>query len=338
MLANTYAANGGSTAGDGYAGRSSYEPSVAGEELGRLISRVGTATMHGDVDDEEDYGDDASSHHEMQPASKDAMNITAQSAKLQLDLLVQVSSALRVEGTRNPTLQISDPVAVQALESYEAAISNLRGLIGDLLRISRDRDAHWQYRLDREANVRRLWEESMARVAKEQEELENRIGQSEYRRRNTKRALREALEGLSAAESRPASPAHVGSVAFQESPETRRDVEGSAFLRPRTGSISMMRRRSTVVDLSNISDDESDVDEEFFDAVDAGEVEVVEMPLIVPQPKPVKEQPPTDGAKEVKDEKTAELASSFKGYEEPIRTRLKLDADNRPKISLWVSS
>ena len=36
--------------------------------------------------------------------------------------------------------------------------------------------------------------------------------------------------------------------------------------------------------------------------------------------------------------KRSEIAPSFKGYEEPIRQRLKMDYDNRPKISLWVGS
>ena len=32
-----------------------------------------------------------------------------------------------------------------------------------------------------------------------------------------------------------------------------------------------------------------------------------------------------------------DISSSFRGYENGIRTRLKMDADDRPKISLWVS-
>ena len=141
---------------------------MSGHGLDRMVSNMGTATVAGDDEDDDDYGDDTSSH-EMKPQSKDAFNITAQSAKLQLELLTSVSAALQMEKNRSPNLQISDPLMLQALASYESAIGNLKGLIGDLLRISRDRDAYWQYRLDREANVRRMWEESMAKVAKEQE-------------------------------------------------------------------------------------------------------------------------------------------------------------------------
>jgi len=127
----------------------SYEPSVAGNDMARIASNTGTATIEGDLDEEEEYGDNASIHED-QPTSKDAFNITAQSAKIQLDLLAQVSSALQVGRSKDPAMAISDPTVVQATSAYESAVRSLRDLLGDLLKISRDRDAYWQYRLDRE--------------------------------------------------------------------------------------------------------------------------------------------------------------------------------------------
>ena len=295
-----------------------------------MVSYIGTATVEGDVDDDEDYGDDASSH-EIQPTNKDAFNITAQSAKLQLDLLAQVSAALQAEKSRNPTMQISDPMVVQALSSYEAAVGNLKGLVGDLLRISRDRDAYWQYRLDREANVRRMWEESMARVAKEQEELESRIGESELKRRKTKRALREALEGFEMNESRPLSiEGRDDFVAAEESLKT--DGDNGAVLRPKPSTSSPMRRKSTLACFANISESESD-DDEFFDAIGAGEVQVVEMPVTSPGLKG-KELPAS--TEELFEDRMTQIMTGFIGYEDPPRKRLAMDADDRPKISLWV--
>ena len=140
----------------------SYGPGSADRELARSVRGAQTATIAGDLDDEEEYGDDASDH-EIQPLSKDAFNITAHSASLQLRLLAQVSAALQAEGSKNQAVPISDPTVKQALSTYESAVASLQGLVGDLLKISRDRDAYWQYRLDREADVRRLWEDSMVR-------------------------------------------------------------------------------------------------------------------------------------------------------------------------------
>jgi len=306
---------------------SAYEPSLGGPELGRYASQMGAPTA--DDDDDDDYNDDDSSH-EVKPHNKDAFNITAQSAKLQLDLLTSVSSALQAETAKNPTMQIADPAMVQALVSYESAIGNLKGLIGDLLRISRDRDAYWQYRLEREANVRRMWEDSMAKVAREQEELEQKIGESEEKRRKTKKALREALEDYEGP-----SAAVKDADEFVEAPENEAQQEDISQSRPSVAG--QIKRKATLADLAaDFSDDESEDDEEFFDAVGAGEVEVVEMPgLSQSEDRKPSEAPPPGGTGDIVELKQAEVATGFKGYEDGPRQKLAMDADDRPKISLW---
>lgn len=307
---------------------SAYEPSLGAPELGRFASHMGAPTV--DDDDDDDFNDDDSSH-EVKPHNKDAFNITAQSAKLQLDLLTSVSSALQAEVAKNPTMQIADPSMAQALVSYESAIGNIKGLIGDLLRITRDRDAYWQSRLDREANVRRMWEDSMAKVAREQEELEQKIGKSEEKRRKTKKALREALEDYEG----PAAPKDIDE--YVEATENETQQEDLARSKPSFSG--QVKRKATLADLAaDISDDESEDDEEFFDAVGAGEVEVVEMPK-VHQSEERKESvvPAAGGTADIFETKHSEIATAFKGYEDGPRQKLAMDADDRPKISLWVS-
>lgn len=296
---------------------------MAGNEMGRMASHVGTTTVNDD-DDDDDYGDDNSSH-EVRPQNKDAFNITAQSARLQLELLAQVATALQSERERNPSMAISDPSMLSALSSYESAVGNLKGLIGDLLRISRDRDAYWQYRLDREANVRRMWEESMAKVAKEQEELENRFGESEVKRRKAKRALREALEEYGMEEEKPA---RAGEDEFVEAEEEQTSRRPSL-------SEQALRRKATLAHIAaDISEDESEDDEEFFDAVGAGEVEVVEMPVNATPTAPTESASADE--KDIFDLKHSEISTGFIGYEDGPRKKLAMDEDDRPKISLWV--
>ncbi|OSS48719.1 hypothetical protein B5807_07029 [Epicoccum nigrum] len=306
---------------------SAYEPSLGAPELSRYASQMGAPTV--DDDDDDDYNDDDSSR-EVKPHNKDAFNITAQSAKLQLDLLTSVSSALQAEKAKNPTMQIADPAMTQALVSYESAIGNLKGLIGDLLRISRDRDAYWQYRLEREANVRRMWEDSMAKVAREQEELEQKIGESEEKRRKTKKALREALE-----EYEVPSAAAKDDDEFVEAPENEAQQEDIAQSKPSVSG--QIKRKATLADLAaDFSDDESEDDEEFFDAVGAGEVEIVEMPgLSQSEDRKPSEAPPSGATGDIVQRKQAEVATGFKGYEDGPRQKLAMDADDRPKISLW---
>lgn len=316
---------------------SAYEPSLTPKEDAK--SAKGMSHIPGDVDDDDEYGDDASSR-ELQPASKDAFNITAQSACLQLNLLAQVSTALQTEIARGSATPISDPNVAQAVSTYQSAVRSLQGLVGDLLKIARDRDAHWQYQLDREADVRRMWEDSMAKVAKEQEELEGRIGESENKRKRTKKALREALEGTtSTASTRPQTPRQLsGAVPISEAVEKAQQSKDNigAPRRKSVGAREVGRRKLTLADLTNLSDSDSEEDEEFFDAVDAGEVEVGEMPPSLPSPEVVTKSIDGKPAVDLRESKKAEITPSFKGYEDPVRKRFNLDADNRPKISLWV--
>ncbi|KAK2745183.1 hypothetical protein FQN55_006307 [Onygenales sp. PD_40] len=319
---------GGTDSGQGEDESSSgpYDSAFSQLDATKIPTLTTTNTIEGEAEDD-DYGDYASSH-EMQPSNKDAFNITAQSVMLQLELLSNVSEALQAEKSKNPQTAISEPSIDQALTAYAGAVSSLNSLVVDLLKISRDRDAFWQYRLDREADARKMWEDSMARVAQEHEELQSRIGESEDKRKRTKKALREALEQGSTSTSRPMStgPSHIQiSDALEVVKET---VAEKPTLRERTSSHDMSRKKSVIAELTNLSDTESDEDDEFFDAVDAGEVEI-----IVPSEKTAETE---DENADIRALKRSEIVPSFQGYEEPIRKRLKMDADDRPKISLWA--
>ncbi|KAG5942152.1 hypothetical protein E4U59_001313 [Claviceps monticola] len=273
-----------------------------------------------DDDDDEDYADDRSIHEEPR-ATKDALNITAQSAKLQLETMTGVHNALMGQLTQSPATPLSDTNVTQALSTYDAAIRSLTSLVGDLLRISKDRDAYWQYRLDREADLRRMWEESMQQVAREHEELEARMGEAEEKRRLTKKALREVME---AGGGRPGTPTTIASK--QEDAET---AGAAAVVDAASSPARTLGRRPTALDqLGVLSDSESGDEDEFFDAVDAGVVEVVD----------VAQKPHDDSAQdqnEVVVSGNIDISSAFKGYENGIRLRLKMDSDDRPKISLW---
>ncbi|KMU79194.1 sterol binding ankyrin repeat containing protein [Coccidioides immitis RMSCC 3703] len=294
------------------------DPTYSQPTIDRIISQA-TIPAEGDVDDD-DYGDYDSSR-EVKPSNKDAFNITAQSVKLQLDLLGTVSAALQAEKEKSPNTTISDPSITQALTTYEGAVSNLNSLVLDLLKISRDRDAYWQYRLEREADARKMWEDSMARIAQEHEELQNRMGESEDKRKRTKKALKEALESASTVPS--SGPSHVQiSDVVEVVKELALDKES---IQSKPSGHELVRRRSILDEISALSESEEE-EEEFFDAIDAGEVEVV----IPPKPEEV---PPADS--DVRALKQLEIEPSYKGYEDPIRKRLKMDDDNRPKISLW---
>lgn len=304
----------------------SYDPSFVGD-----IQKPTSQEPALDGDDDDDYGENDGSSDREAPVAKDAFDIIAQSAKLQLDMMGQVNAALQSEQSKNPTLPISDALAIQAVSTYDSSIRNLKGLVGDLLKISKDRDAYWQYRLDREADMRRMWEDSMAKVAREQEILEARVGEAEEKRKITKRALREVIGGNVPVTSRPASRGEVDAseVVTETLEEVGLDQEVSAasILTRKSTAKSSLRQKSVLDEITNLSDSESEDEEEFFDAVDAGEIKLAPMPVVSP----------TDNKEKTVDQGGLDLTPSFRGYEDGVRKRLKMDADDRPKISLWVS-
>jgi hypothetical protein len=57
----------------------------------------------------------------------------------------------------------------------------------------------------------------------------------------------------------------------------------------------------------------------------------------MPPLSPKAEEPVDEKSQQLTLAGAVDLSSSFKGYEDGIRKRLKMDADDRPKISLWVS-
>ncbi|RAL04373.1 uncharacterized protein BO80DRAFT_452464 [Aspergillus ibericus CBS 121593] len=309
----------------------SLEHGAPPNEVSRVLSHVTTAP---DIDGDDDEGDYASSH-DVPPTDKDALNITAQSTKLQLDILANVASSLQAQKSKDPGTSLSDPAVDQALVAYQAAVSSLQGLVQSLLKISRDRDAYWQYRLNREAYLRKMWEESMARIAQEHEELQSRMGESEEKRKRTKRALKEALEST-ATNRAVRKDSFRGQVAREEFGDAESEAIGleaaggpSQLEEQDTGS-ALRHKKSVMSHISNLCDSETDDEDEFFDAIDSGEIEVET--LVGSE---------NDGQKSLEESseprfaKRSEIVPSFKGYEEPVRHRLKMDYDNRPKISLW---
>lgn len=279
--------------------------------------------------EEEEIDDDSSSHNHEEPPSIDQLALVANSARLQMDLLSQVVLALQFENANNPDLKLNDPTVAEAMASYEAAVLSLKQLVGDVLVMGKQRDAYWRNRLEKEMALRKLWEESMTMLAEEQEHLEGKVVGERERRKKTKRVLKRILQKEG---SEPVDHAH------------EIDEEGVEQLDKKLKNIAEAEGRGlTIVETleeMELSETESESGDEFFDAIDSGEVEVVtEMPISLKSP-PLSAKEEVDETQQLgeglREKKLVAIKSAFRGYEEPPRTRLAMDDDNRPKISLWV--
>ncbi|KAK6506124.1 hypothetical protein TWF506_011047 [Arthrobotrys conoides] len=311
-----------------------------------------------DLDDDDEYDDAVEGNGKMaDPVYNETYQMMAHSTRMQLDMLAGACAAITLETSKNPATPISDPGILAALTSYEGAVNNLRNLAGDLFKLSREREAYWKARLDKEVHLRKLWEENMTRLAVEQEELEGKMNEVQMKQKRTKRALREVLR-----EGAVASP----SGAVEELHEALEDLAvideaGEPSTAPQTAPTSVVENTPVAVSLArkktikaanmelSDSDDADASDEEFFDAVDAGEIDVQkEMPapavtveiLVTADRSDIEEIVEEAVRKSVEyqdesDKRLVAIKRSFKGYEEPPRFKFDKSADDRPKISLW---
>ncbi|EPS41310.1 hypothetical protein H072_4833 [Dactylellina haptotyla CBS 200.50] len=319
-----------------------------------------------DDDMDDDEFDDAMEENAAKmadPVYNETYQMMAHSTKMQLDMLAQACAAISAESTKSPQTPISDPGIVAAMQSYEGAINNLRNLAGELFKLSREREVYWKSRLDKEVDLRKLWEDNMTKLAVEQEELEGRMNEVMGKQKRTKRALREVLrEGavnspptqeLQDALSDLASPTIDEAAKSPPLPVAPIAGAGDSVAPSATESapVAIARKKTIKVANMELSDsDEADAsDEEFFDAVDAGEIEIqkemptasvtVEIPVIADKTD-IEEIVEEAVRKSVEcqdetDRRLVAIKKSFRGYEDGPRFKFNKSADDRPKISLW---
>ena len=155
-----------------------------------------------------------------------------------------------------------------------------------------------------------------------------------------KRALKEALEGQSAPPSRPLSTVQLDSGAhvqfaegYEEPMHLRPEASMSARSRRKSVTRDGNRRKSIIAQYTNLSDSESGDDEEFFDAIDDGTVEVVEPPLLSPPPVQASTtgQQEQDPFSDARAHKQMAIEPSYAGYEEGVRKRLKMGRRQSPE-------
>jgi len=318
-----------------YGGGSDNYQSDAGPYPPRPYSIHTDGDLGDDEEDANDANDDSSSYGPVDPPTTDALSLAAHSARLQLDLLSQVALALQFEHANNPDLKLGESSCIAAMASYESAVGSLKQLIGDLLSMSRDRDAYWRYRMEKEVSLRRLWEENMTKLAEEQEALEGQVVGERERRKKTKRALKRVLRKDSGRTTRPGGGTAVHGL----------EEGGVESLDEKLKQLELDRQGSAKRDGESFEDglSESDESDQFFDAIDSGEVEVFsEMPSNVPV-RDDGDQQEEEGVEEIeyivgdpRKMKLVAVKKSYVGYEDPPRQKLSMDADDRPKISLWV--
>ncbi|KAK9246905.1 Oxysterol-binding protein-domain-containing protein [Lipomyces tetrasporus] len=269
-----------------------------------------------DEDIDYDDDDDSQEHNAIEP-HKNEVGTTSHSLGMEIKVLQDISASIADE---RDSLATTHPRVESVLACYDTSLKSLKNLLDELLRQTADREAYFKRRAEKEAELRRIWEENMQKLAEENDVIEEHLHDAVEEKKLARKALREVL---SSGQSEPTSPGMPSSGA--SSPLT--DLERMPSIRT-----ALTTTRLSAV----LSEDDDDV---FFDAID-NETAVAEA-----RGEPIKMAPDEEEEiveKEMFNElhlkKRDEIIKdgSFHGYEDPPRTRLKLAEDDRPKISLWA--
>ncbi|KAK9368997.1 Oxysterol-binding protein-domain-containing protein [Lipomyces kononenkoae] len=284
--------------------------------VGNGGSVPGSMVSVGD-DDEVDFDDDDDSqeHNAVEP-HKDEVGMTSHSLEMEIKVLRDLCTSIADERS---SLASTHPRVEAVLGCYDRSLTSLKNLLDELMRQTADREAYFKRRAEREAELRRVWEENMQKLAEENDAIEEHLHDAVEEKKLARKALREVL---SSTQSEPTTPGL--QVSGASSPVAEYDRRPSIRTALATTKLS-----------SVLTEDEDDV---FFDAIDN------ETAMAEARGEPIKltpfveEELEKESFNELQLKKRDEIINdgSFLGYEDPPRMRLKLDEDDRPKISLWA--
>ncbi|BFZ53889.1 hypothetical protein PYCC9005_000920 [Savitreella phatthalungensis] len=323
-------------------GSSSYTPSIADSTVGRGASSAAGGLFANEIAPEDNASvayseaaseiDDPLSHEE---PHGDAFAITANAAKLQLQVMDDIC-AHHVAGT---------PTSDETIQTFRGATAGMREMLGKLIVMVQDRERYFRSLIDREQEMRRLWEDNMQALATDQDDLERKVHEAHQQRRATIKALRAAQTQLISLGETPAASPGQGGAAERTAASQGGLLNSNVYVNDDLG-------------------DEDDTDDEFYDAeastamtpvashrdaeLPAVAISAAATPAVIngardqlveekaaasekhaDEPAPAYQVGTEDSSQEIR-----RIEQSFRGYSHPIRTDMGR-GDDRPTVSLW---
>lgn len=294
------------------------------EDEGREVG--GAYIDEGDDDQEDDDSSDALSQRAPPHESEYTLHGNSTAAQVEMTAQLLVSFVLPPNAPRD----LHDLRA--ALEESAQTASRM---VGDLVRMSAEREEWWREQVNRERARGALWEESLQVVVQEgavlEEELKNRArGSNRRSSRVTEDISRRASTDLGRSTIRMRGSMQSGILSpppFQlEQPPA--SVSGLPIPSPAElpgGDINPLSVSSTSLPAPVMEDSEEMVDtdeeDEFFDAIDANNLPNVVIPDALVK------SPPLDAGSLVE-------LDQYEGYKH-LREKLPMEKDTRPPTSLW---
>lgn len=258
--------------------------------------------------------------------------------KTQLELTDQLVASLYTgPSSENGAAMQRTPSRQQAIkDALRSSLATLATQISQQKLMTQDRERYLLGRIDREIEARRLWEENMLTVAKQQAETDRQLTEAARQNDKKRRALKQArgvIEEMAASplmspdtETPPSGP--------KEPPSA---VTDTSFTTARTRRQSMSISNIHEVHAALAEADSDEDEDEFFDAIETGIPNMQQHEAIA---NPDKDRPGTPAALD-KFDLPVKGDKGIKGYLarkslEPynlVRNKLPIEDDKRPSVS-----
>jgi len=291
-------------------------PSPSGDQLRHRHSRMTSASSIASRTPSEDESD--SLEERRGPPNSESIGPLVNTLRTKLNLALELVTAGGADRSHQETLR--------------HALIGLQTDLDDYAKMTEDREKYWRGRFEKEVEAKRLWEENITLLAKQQAEMENVLEETMRDNEKKKKQLKTVKGVLRTTQSPPQSPAG--------SPEVAMD--GAAGGRGRRQTINQAMFGQAVANaaaanaqgepfavsadsvLDEMSDDsESEQGGDFYEAVESQS-----LPLTVQEAMTENYKKPESELMQKKD------LTQYNGYK-TFRSRLPLKSDDRPTVSLW---
>lgn len=288
-------------------------------------------------------------------------DINVLNIKTQLELTEQLISAMiSIPAAGATATKLTSTNGQEALkDALRMSLATLATLVSQQKVMTQDRERYLLGRIDREVEARRLWEENMLTVAKQQAETDRQLNEAAKQNDKQRKMLRQAKEvlgGIASSGSLPTSPAgeevyttspldsiHSSTGAYASTSVSQAPTYRTARSGRQSISISNVQQVAAALDADGDSDDEED---QFFDAIETGALPNLTKYASIANPDGDRPGTPTAQEKQVElgvdkvEKGTVKEYLARKSLEPYMRVRSKLpiDDDKRPSVSCTCDS
>jgi hypothetical protein len=271
-------------------------------------------------------------------------DMTVLNIKAQLDMSVQLVESIGGSTTK-PSSTTSDQQAIK--QALQQSLQTLSVLVSQQHVMSQDRERYYVGRIQREVEARKLWEENMLTVARQQADTDEQLHEAARVNEKKRKALRQAkgvLAGLSAGSGLPSSPGleTSDSIAAQLDSALKTPPSGTFSPAPGNSVSNMAEIQQAHQAVAEADSDSEEEDDEFFDAIEQNTITNLSMHESIANPDKERAGTPRVGnfpekqltAPRPNSKKITDLLAreSLLPYLH-VRNKLPIDDDKRPSVS-----